>query len=155
MIDAMHSADVANAERFERIGIAANAQTASLTRDEFASWLRERFELDPIRSSDLVLAINEALANCAEFAYLECPGTGTMDLQAWHDAVESTITVLVSDRGSWRTPVEPNVRSRGRGIPLMEALSDRTSIETSDHGTHVRLEWANVARAALRCRSAH
>jgi serine/threonine-protein kinase RsbW len=154
MIDAMHAADVANAERFERVGIEANAQTASQTRAEFAAWLRECFDLDPIRSSDLVLAINEALANCAEFAYLECPGTGTMDLLAWHDVVESTITVLVSDRGSWRTPVQPSIRSRGRGIPLMEALSDRTSIETSDHGTHVKLEWANVARAGLRPRSA-
>jgi serine/threonine-protein kinase RsbW len=154
MIDAMHAAGVANAERFERVGIAANAQTASQTRGEFAAWLRECFDLDPIRSSDLVLAINEALANCAEFAYLECPDTGTMDLLAWHDVVESTITVLVSDRGSWRTPVQPSIRSRGRGIPLMEALSDRTSIETSDHGTHVKLEWANVARAGLRPRSA-
>ena len=155
MIDTMQSANVANAERFERFGISATAQTASQTRDEFAAWLRESFELDPIRSSDVVLAINEALANCAEFAYLERPDTGTMDVLAWHDAVESTITVLVSDRGSWRPPVVPSVRTRGRGIPLMEALSDRTSIETSDHGTHVRLEWANVARAALRCRSAH
>src|ERR1700704_6196750 len=137
MIDAMHTADVANAERFERIGIAANAQTASLPRDEFASWLRERFELDPIRTSDLVLAINEALANCAEFAYLERPGTGTMDVLAWHDAAESTITVLVSDRGSWRPPVVPTIRTRGRGSPLMEALSDRASIEPSDHGTSV------------------
>ncbi|MDT5188038.1 MAG: hypothetical protein QOI28_289 [Mycobacterium sp.] len=155
MIDAMPSANVANAERFERVGITANAQTASQTRDEFAAWLRQCFDLDPIRSSDLVLAINEALANCAEFAYLECLGTGTMDLLAWHDVVESTITVLVSDRGSWRTPVEHNSRSRGRGIPLMEALSDRTSIQTSDRGTHVTLEWANVVRAGLRPRTNH
>jgi serine/threonine-protein kinase RsbW len=146
MIDTMQPADVANAERFERVGILADAQTASHTRDEFADWLRDCFALDPIRSSDVILAINEALANCAEFAYLEHPDTGTMDVLAWHDAVESTITVLVSDRGSWRTPVVPSVRTRGRGIPLMEALSDRASIETSDHGTRVKLEWANIAR---------
>jgi serine/threonine-protein kinase RsbW len=147
MIDVMHSADLDNAERFERVGIAADAQTASLTRDEFAAWLRSFFNLHPTRSSDLVLAINEALANCAEFAYLKTRGAGTMNLQAWHDVVESTITVVVSDHGSWRTPEEPRVRSRGRGIPLMKALSDRATIEKSDHGTHVRLEWANVARS--------
>jgi anti-sigma regulatory factor (Ser/Thr protein kinase) len=73
-----------------------------------------------------------------------------MDMQAWHDVVASTITVVVSDRGSWRPPQEPGVRSRGRGIRLMEALSDRTSIETSDHGTHVRLEWTNVGRVGVR-----
>jgi anti-sigma regulatory factor (Ser/Thr protein kinase) len=148
MIDTMQPADVANAERFERVGILADAQTASHTRDEFAYWLRECFALDPIRSSDVILAINEALANCAEFAYLEHPDTGTMDVLAWHDAVESTITVLVSDQGSWRTPLVPSVRTRGRGIPLMEALSDRASIETSDHGTRVTLEWTNIAREA-------
>ena len=148
MIDTMQPADVANAERFERVGISADAQTASNTRDEFADWLREFFALDPIRSSDVILAINEALANCAEFAYLEHPDTGTMDVLAWHDAVESTITVLVSDRGSWRTPVVPSVRTRGRGIPLMEALSDRASIEASDRGTRVKLEWTNIAREA-------
>jgi anti-sigma regulatory factor (Ser/Thr protein kinase) len=71
-----------------------------------------------------------------------------MDVLAWHDAVESTITVLVSDQGSWRTPLVPSVRTRGRGIPLMEALSDRASIETSDHGTRVTLEWTNIAREA-------
>jgi serine/threonine-protein kinase RsbW len=148
MIDTMQPADVANAERFERVGILADAQTASHTRDEFAAWLRDCFALDPIRSSDVILAINEALANCAEFAYLEHLDTGTMDVLAWHDAVESTITVLVSDRGSWRTPVVPSVSTRGRGIPLMEALSDRASIETSDHGTRVKLEWTNIAREA-------
>ena len=150
MIDAMQSADVENAERFERVGMAADARTASQTRSEFAAWLHAFFDLDPTRSSDLVLAINEAMANCAEFAYLQTPGTGTMDLQAWHDFGASTITVVVSDRGSWRPAQHPRVRSRGRGIPLMEALSDRTSIETSDHGTHVKLEWSNVGRSVRR-----
>jgi anti-sigma regulatory factor (Ser/Thr protein kinase) len=148
MIDSMRTADVANSERFERIGIAADARAAARIRDEFASWLREFFDLEPMRFSDLILAINEALANCAEFAYRTASSAGTMDLRASHDAVEATITVLVSDRGSWRTPKEPSPRTRGRGIPLMEALSDRTSIDASDHGTHVTLEWANVARAA-------
>jgi serine/threonine-protein kinase RsbW len=150
MIDSMSSVGVANAERFERVGIVADAQTAAQTRDEFAAWLRVYFDLDVMRSSDLVLAINEALANCAEFAYLDAAGGGTMDLQAWHDVVESTITVVVSDRGAWRDPEEPQRRRRGRGIPLMEALSDRSTIEKSDQGTLVKLEWASVTRAAAR-----
>jgi serine/threonine-protein kinase RsbW len=150
MIDSMYSAGIANAERFERVGVVADAQTAAQTRDEFAAWLRNYFDLDVMLSSDLVLAINEALANCAEFAYLDAAGAGTIDLRAWHDAVESTITVVVSDRGAWRDPEEPQRRRRGRGIPLMEALSDRCTIEPSDQGTLVKLEWANVSRAAAR-----
>lgn len=153
MIDTMQPADVTNAERFERVGIMADALTASHTRDEFAVWLRDFFELDPIRSSDVVLAINEALANCAEFAYLEGPDTGTMDIVAWHDTVASTITVLISDRGSWRAPVVPSALTRGRGIPLMEALSDRASIDASANGTRVTMAWTNVE--PLRSRSTH
>src|SRR5882757_7257207 len=99
MIDSMPAANVANAERFERLGLAATLQTAARTRDEFADWLRQFFELDPIRLSDLVLAINEALANSAEFAYGATTRVGTIDLLAWHDLDESSITVVVADHG--------------------------------------------------------
>ena len=147
MIDTMPTAEVANAERFERIGISATPQTASRTRDEFGTWLKRFFELDPGRSSDLVLAINEALANSAEFAYAQTDGIGTMDIHASYDASESTITVVVADRGEWRmSENQSDTRARGRGIPLMRALSDRAAIETSVDGTLVRLEWTNVPR---------
>jgi serine/threonine-protein kinase RsbW len=147
MIDSMPAADVANAERFERTGLAATLQIAARTRDEFAAWLRNFFDLDPTRLSDLVLAINEAMANSAEFAYGTTDRVGTMDLLAWHDAVESSITVVVADHGAWRmSDSAPETRSRGRGIPLMRALSDRTAIETSVDGTQVRLVWTNVPR---------
>jgi serine/threonine-protein kinase RsbW len=145
MIYSMPAAEVANAERFERIGMAATLQTVARTRDEFAAWLRQFFDLDPVRLSDLVLAINEALANSAEFAY----GTagGTMDLRAWHDPAEATITVVVADHGVWRhADSAQQTRNRGRGIPLMRALSDLTAIETSGDGTQVRLVWTDVAR---------
>lgn len=150
MIDSMSTADVANAEHFERLEAAADARTASQIRDEFAAWLRTFFTLDPTRTSDLVLAINEALANCAEFAYVGAPRAGTMDLQAWFEPAESTIVVVIADRGCWRNPESPRALSRGRGIPLMEALADRSSIEASEAGTQVRLEWTNVGRAEAR-----
>jgi anti-sigma regulatory factor (Ser/Thr protein kinase) len=144
MIDSMSAADVANAERFERIGIAADAESAGRTRKEFAQWLEEYFDLDPIRSSDLVLATNEALANAAEFAYLLADRPGTMDIHAMHHP-DRKLTVTVSDNGTWRipNPAPPN-GSRGHGIPLMRALTDRTTIETSTGGTQVCLEWAGV-----------
>lgn len=147
MIDSMSSADVANAERFERIGIAADAGSAARTREEFARWLHEFFDLDPIRTSDVVLAINEALANAAEFAYLLADRPGTMDLQARYDTGGARLTVVVSDNGLWRIPGRgADTRARGRGITLMRALSDRTTIETLSGGTQVRLEWRGVPR---------
>lgn len=146
MIDSMPTTDVADAERFERIGVVADAATAGRIRDEFAQWLRLFFRLDATRSSDLVLAINEALANCAEFAYVGADHIGTMDVRAAHDPSRSTISVVVADRGHWRSPDSPSQLSRGRGIPLMEALADSATIDASDSGTHVRLEWSNVDR---------
>jgi serine/threonine-protein kinase RsbW len=145
MIDSMPTANLSNAERFERIGIKADPRNAAQTRDEFARWVQGAFDLGADRAGDLVLAIYEALANTAEFAYLSAGLTGTMDLTASYNPVESALSVTVSDRGLWRTaaPV-PGDRSRGRGIALMKALSDRASIQTSMDGTTVRLGWTGV-----------
>ena len=147
MSDFMSSTDVADAERFERIDVAADAEGAALTRDDFAGWLQRYFQLDLIRSSDVVLAINEALANAAEFAYLPADRPGTVDVHAEYNSDDAKLTVTISDRGVWRMPEPtPETRFRGRGIPLMRALSDRTAIETSRDGTNVCLEWRGVTR---------
>jgi serine/threonine-protein kinase RsbW len=145
MINSTSAADVASAERFKRVGIAADARSAGRTREEFAQWLENFFDLDPIRSSDLVLATNEALANAAEFAYLLADRRGTMDVHATYHPHDGKLTVTITDNGIWRTPnPNPPNRSRGRGIPLMRALTDRTTIETSTGGTQVCLEWTGV-----------
>ncbi|MBX7455078.1 ATP-binding protein [Mycolicibacterium sp. 3033] len=147
MIDSMPPAEVANAERFERFGLDADAGTVALARRDFAAWLHRYFALDEERCSDLVLAINEALANSAEFAYRLAEKPGTIDICAIYDVAAQTLTVDITDRGSWRTPqTDPVPRTRGRGIPLMETLSDRAIIEPSTEGTHVRLEWHGVTR---------
>jgi anti-sigma regulatory factor (Ser/Thr protein kinase) len=147
MIDTYPTAAVFNAERFERIGVTADSRTAAQTRDEFSRWLRNAFSLDPYRASDLVLASYEALANIAEFAYLSLGRTGTMDIRATYDSMESALSVTVADRGLWRTAAPAtNDRSRGRGIELMKALADRASIQTSTGGTTVRLVWTGVHR---------
>jgi serine/threonine-protein kinase RsbW len=148
MIKPVSSADAANGERFERIGIAADARAAARTREQFARWLDRFFEFDPIRASDVVLATNEALANAAEFAYLLSDRPGTMDIQARDDAAGARLTVTVSDSGLWRFPT-PGTRSRGRGIPLMKTLSDHATIETSAAGTQVCMEWTGVHPAVV------
>ncbi len=145
MIDPMPPAETANATRFERFGLRAEAETVSRTRQDFAQWLRQFFDLDPIKSSDVVLALNEALANAAEFAYLLADQPGTFDVQASYLPAEQNLTVHICDRGTWRErQTDPAPRTRGRGIPLMEALSDRATIETSPTGTRVRLEWNGI-----------
>jgi serine/threonine-protein kinase RsbW len=126
----------------------ADASGAGRTRIEFAAWLQRRFSLDDGRLSDLVLAVNEALANAAEFAYLDTPDQGTITCSASFDDDVDTLDVTVSDHGRWRptlTATAPvQYALRGRGIPLMRALADQTRIDTSEGGTQVRLTWANL-----------
>lgn len=145
MIDSMPPAEIANAERFARFGLEADAFAVAEVRQDFTQWLQRFFDLDPTRSNDLVLAINEALANAAEFAYLLADRPGTIDIEATYLPGSQKLTVQICDRGTWRTrQTDPAPRTRGRGIPLMEALSDDASIETSEEGTRVRMAWNGV-----------
>jgi serine/threonine-protein kinase RsbW len=126
----------------------ANAAYAALIRQEFSVWLRRYFALDATKVSDVVLAVNEALANAAEFAYSRVKQPGEMHLLADYDCSTAILTVTVTDEGAWRT-VDPEASSisRGRGIPLMRALADRATIDSSSAGTRVCLEWNHVAAA--------
>ncbi len=62
--------------------IAADAASAAETRKEFGSWLRQQFTLDEERYNDLVLAVYEARANAAEYAYVDSSLPGTVGLSA-------------------------------------------------------------------------
>lgn len=145
MIDSMPPSEVANSERFERFGLDADAAVVATVRRDFAAWLTQFFAIDDVRRSDVVLAINEALANSAEFAYVTADQPGTIDIQAVYDPGTRTLTACISDRGTWRQrQVEPAPRTRGRGIPLMETLSDDATIEPSKSGTTVRMNWRGI-----------
>lgn len=135
--------------RFSRYQVLANGSSAALLREEFGRWLRRRADLDETSLCDVVLAVNEALANAAEFAYLQHDECGTVDLEAVLD--DAMLAVTIADRGRWR-PSDPAVqqRCRGRGIPLMRTLADDVAIGTSALGTTVRLRFDDVrtSRAA-------
>jgi len=117
-------------------------------RQEFSVWLKRYFTLDPTKVSDVVLAVNEALANAAEFAYSTAARPGAMHLLADYDRGTAVLTVTVTDDGAWRiADSEKKSNTRGRGIPLMRALADRATFDSSATGTSVRLEWNHVAAA--------
>jgi serine/threonine-protein kinase RsbW len=129
--------------RFTRVDT-ADARTVAQFRHDLSRWLRAHFALDPERLSDVLLAVNEALTNAAEFAYAGRRGTMTMD--ARYRAGDSTLLIDVADRGSWRW-ADPTAQSniRGRGIPLMRALADRATISPRPTGTHVQLQFGDCA----------
>jgi len=138
--------------RFVRKRIVADPSSAARTRAEFASWLDRHFTLGAERFNDLLLAVYEAVANAAEFAYIDAAQSGTMDVSAAYDVDSDTLAVTVNDRGRWRhnvpaTTPGPRWQLRGRGIPLMHALADEAIIHGTPHGTNVRLTWTHLTGA--------
>lgn len=128
----------------------ADATSAARTRAEFGMWLESHFTLGAERFNDLVLAVNEAIANAAEFAYCDSPQRGTVDVSAAYDGDSDTLAVTVNDRGHWRQHVSlARQQLRGRGIPLMHALADEVSIDRTPDGTHVTLTWTELTRSDL------
>ena len=112
--------------RFAQTSVLADAACAAQLRQEFSVWLKRYFALDPTKVSDVVLAVNEALANAAEFAYSTVERPGAMHLLADYDTLAAVLTVTVTDEGAWRiADAEHSAISRGRGIPLMQALADQ------------------------------
>jgi serine/threonine-protein kinase RsbW len=132
---------------FHRTGDAV-PRTVVEWRAEFSHWLRSEFALDDDRLSDIVLAVDEALSNAAEFAYGGA-AAGSMDLLARFASDDGTLHVTVSDAGSWHHR-EEHTRSlaRGRGIPLMRALADSFTLEPSAEGTRVQLAFGGCPPAA-------
>lgn len=133
--------------RFVRTRVAADARSAARARAEFGVWLERYFSLDDDRFNDLLLAVNEAIANAAEFAYVDAAERGTVDVRAAYDGDSDTLAVIVDDRGRWRQkkPVQYRQQMRGRGIPLMEALADDVAIDRTAQGTRVTLTWSGLA----------
>lgn len=132
--------------RFVRTRVAADARSAARTRAEFGVWLGRHFSLDDDRFNDLLLAVNEAIANAAEFAYVDAAERGTVDVRAAYDGDSDTLAVIVDDRGRWRQkkPVQYQRQMRGRGIPLMEALADDVAIDRTAQGTRITLTWSGL-----------
>jgi serine/threonine-protein kinase RsbW len=124
----------------------ADSQSAAQIRREFSDWLGRHFTLDATKVSDMVLAVNEAMANVAEFAYVMVEQPGAMHVLAIYDGMAATLTVTVTDEGAWRhvDPATTDLR-RGRGIPLMQALADHATVDSTAAGTRVCLEWNRVA----------
>lgn len=116
--------DVAAAERLTEI------------RHRLAAWLLGNGVAE-ITSADLVLVVNEACSNCVEHAY-RGRDPGRMHVEA--ELRGTAVHVCVSDDGSWKTPAaDPG--TRGRGLLLMRAVSDRVDLDCTPSGTTVNMTF--------------
>ncbi len=120
----------------------ADAETVAEFREHVRAWLNSTVQLDAERASDIVLATDEALANCAEHAYRGQQTTGVMTLYMSYAHPESAVKVRVTDQGRWIEPDSAAARSlRGRGLVLMRALADDCTVKGHRDGTSVCLRF--------------
>ncbi len=124
----------------DRLALSLPAEVGQLVvlRRILERWLTERL-VEPRVLQDVVAASGEAAANAIEHAY--GPDSGVLRVTAEWAAREIVLTVR--DFGRWRSP---RVVDRGRGIPIMRALTDAVRIDRSDAGTSVELRWRGGAR---------
>jgi serine/threonine-protein kinase RsbW len=111
-----------------RLGVPTSAHAAQ-TRTRMRDWLRQRLPLE--RVDEVMLACGEAIDNALEHGRPPI----TVGL-SWSGGGGGALTVVVRDGGRWR--VVGGGADRGMGIPIMMALMDSLTIETSE-GTTVSL----------------
>ncbi|OBK10104.1 anti-sigma regulatory factor [Mycobacterium sp. 1245852.3] len=128
----------------------ARPDTVAAWRRALQRWLAQEVRAPEAIREDVVLGVNEALANCVEHAYRSHQQVGVMKLQASYDPQAESIRVCVSDRGSWRKPSsrQSNDPHASRGIMLMHRLSDHCTIRARPNGTSVYLDYATDAELA-------
>jgi serine/threonine-protein kinase RsbW len=91
------------------------------------------------RSRDVVLAVDEAITNAVEHAYVD-GRPGAVVVFAACDRDVHTARVVVSDDGTWQQPArDPGFR--GRGLLLMRRLADAFDLHHDGRGTTVVLGW--------------
>jgi serine phosphatase RsbU (regulator of sigma subunit)/anti-sigma regulatory factor (Ser/Thr protein kinase) len=94
----------------------------------------EAYALDDDQRFTLEVAVGEAVANAIEHAY--GIGAGRFAVEARENG--SDLEIEVADQGQWRAPRE---EGRGRGTPIMQALSQRLNIENTAAGTTVHMSF--------------
>lgn len=126
---------------FHRVGVAA-PDTVVAWRGEFRAWLNGRLDIDDERRCDVILAVDEALSNAAEYAYTDAH-RGEVTLNVRHSPSDARLDIAISDGGRWRD-ADPQARplARGRGIPLMQALADHFDLDRGADGTRVKMVFA-------------
>jgi PAS domain S-box-containing protein len=119
-----------------RIELPAMAERLSEVRHRLSTWLRAVGVSDD-RARDIVLVANEAATNCVEHAFVGSVA-GAMCIEA--HIVDGAIRVRVVDDGLWKTP-SGDTRLRGRGLPMMDAISESVLVSRAPTGTTVDMRF--------------
>jgi len=128
----------------ERLEVTLRAEPESLAqmRRALGGWLRGAGATE-VEAYELLVACGEACTNAIAHAYP--PGEASYVVEARR--IGRGVELRVRDFGSWRPP---RAGSRGRGLRLIEELTDEVEIDRGEDGTVVRMRRgleAGVVRA--------
>jgi serine/threonine-protein kinase RsbW len=110
------------------LSVEADAKALGAMRRTLSAWLEE---IEAARISDVVLAVDEAVANAIEHAGLRDSAVITVTASV----SGPTLHIEICDHGVWKDPT-PN-ESRGRGLLIMNAVMDGVAIEHRDDDTRI------------------
>ena len=109
----------------------AEPQSVAVARHTLTRLLR-RAGADTSTTFELSLVLSEACANAIEHAY----GPGDHEFDVEIEVLGDEVTAVVADEGRWRAP---RGRDRGRGLVLIEQLTDDFEVQRTEQGTTVRI----------------
>ncbi|MEV0292135.1 SpoIIE family protein phosphatase [Nocardia sp. NPDC050710] len=118
-----------------RLAVPAHADQLTALRRNLKAWLAAAAVPHDL-ASDLVAAANEACSNSIEHAYRDGAADHAVELTATCDT--ETVVIVVTDTGSWK-PRSADPGNRGRGIDMMQALTEELDIDHTGPGTTVRM----------------
>jgi serine/threonine-protein kinase RsbW len=112
------------------LSVEVNAKALAPMRRALRNWL---IDVEAREISDVVLAVDEAVANAIEHAGLHADGVISVSAQVAGDILH----VEVCDPGNWKVPLVNE--TRGRGLLIMNTVMDGVSIEHRTDHTRVAM----------------
>jgi anti-sigma regulatory factor (Ser/Thr protein kinase) len=116
-----------------RLRVTAEARRLVEVRQAMRTWLSLHSVCQP---DDVVLAVDEAVANAIEHAGYGRPEPAFIDVVARKEG--ESIRVEVTDRGYWRPRQSDD--TRGRGLKIIQAVMDDVQVDTTSSGTCVVMQ---------------
>jgi len=116
-----------------RLRLEAEARRLADVRRAIRGWLNSQ-QVD--RPEDVVLAVDEAVANAIEHSRQYPVAPSFIDVVAKNDG--HAIRVDVIDDGSW-LPQREDDTTRGRGLQIIGALMDDVRVASTSSGTRVTM----------------
>jgi PAS domain S-box-containing protein len=117
-----------------------NADQLGELRHQLSGWLHGAGVAEE-RVADIVLAVNEAVANSIEHGY-QGRKPGKVRVNGENDGAR--VDLKITDKGKWK-PAATDPGVRGRGLLLIRAVSDWLELDCTPKGTTVSMSFSLTA----------